>query len=616
MAHFTLGFGPDPIQTSRIIARADACLQSVLHVAPRISELCGVSVSLASENGFAPIVVERQHAFLIVKGTLIDMATEFGDACLQDVLDEFVSTGTIDFQHLQGAFAAVIWDAQRQRGIAFNDQTSQLNLYYVADPRGVFFTTTPVALAKAMSVGLSAEGICEFLARGCVCAPTTMFRGFKKLDLGEHVEFDHRSLQVATHWIPFAEPRAGESFQDATTHLADTVTNVVARHDHVAQGGTVLDLTGGYDSRTVVAAFSSSGKEPLVTVNGTAENVDVRIAKMIASELGWKLIHFDHRAVWNTDMSFQMRRECTFRGNGELEITRLYNGLLNTCPTLRQSCELVASGGGGEFLRYFPWGQEFFGIGRRRPANIDRIVRYRFLPSGIDPTWFTVDWRSGYLLRLHDHLRRFISTIPGSLTTQQLDAAHIWKMTSHFSMWVTAQNSLLPHTCPLMTSAVVDAAIATPWKHRLTSHFQRAIINTLDSKLASFPTAYGGAGAPPSLATLHLEARQIARRAHHLFDKVWKVAAPKSFRLSSTANPYDKVHVPFVHDELRQFLHPDSLYCKGLYDQAKLTQMVDAMPDDLMYGPLVRLATLEHLCRELGEHPDEQLFQQYTRDTG
>src|SRR3712207_6553742 len=76
---------------------------------------------------------------------------------------------------------------------------------------------------------------------------------------------------------------------------------------------------------------------------------------------------------------------------GELPFTEAYHHLLSR-PQLAQEFDLHLMGGGGELLRYFPWSQEFFGIGRRRLANVNRLLDYRFLDVSPPPSLFSQNW--------------------------------------------------------------------------------------------------------------------------------------------------------------------------------------------------------------------------------
>ena len=115
-----------------------------------------------------------------------------------------------------------------------------------------------------------------------------------------------------------------------------------------------------------------------------------------------------------------MCRELLYRTGGELPFTEVYQHLLSR-PRLAQDFGLHLMGGGGELLRYFPWGQEFFGVGRGRLANVERSLDYRFLDVAPPPLLFSRNFLPALRSPLGAHAGAICRDQPGARTTQQLD---------------------------------------------------------------------------------------------------------------------------------------------------------------------------------------------------
>src|SRR3712207_3077725 len=187
---------------------------------------------------------------------------------------------------------------------------------------------------------------------------------------------------------------------------------------------------------------------------------------------------------------------------------------------LAQDFNLSMQGSGGPLFRYFPWSQEFFGIGRRRLANADNVLKYRLLPHPPPPSLFSQDWLPTLRSRLKSRVERICREQPGTRTTQQLDAVHLWKQTGHSSLYMSAMYDWLPSVSPLLSAGVVKAGITMPWAMRLTSRLQRQMIYTLSPRAAEIVTAYGATAEPTSSKNVHLAALQSAKRAIHLVNKL------------------------------------------------------------------------------------------------
>ena len=159
-------------------------------------------------------------------------------------------------------------------------------------------------------------------------------------------------------------------------------------------------------------------------------HTDVQIAEEAASAVGLKMFLFDPATVWDTEINDALRRAFVWRTSGELRFTEIYHQYL-TRPVLSRDYRLHMIGSGGELLRYFPWSQEFLGIGRHRLANIQRTIQYRFLQSTNLQNLAPGNWLKWYQDRLASEIEDVCKEVSGADTTQQLDAVYVWKMTSH-----------------------------------------------------------------------------------------------------------------------------------------------------------------------------------------
>src|SRR3712207_8675288 len=82
-----------------------------------------------------------------------------------------------------------------------------LNLYYGEYDDGLYVATNAFSLARALGLGLNPHGVQELLARNALLAPTTMFAGLRRVDVGEHISYRDGSLAHGEHWNKY-EPEA------------------------------------------------------------------------------------------------------------------------------------------------------------------------------------------------------------------------------------------------------------------------------------------------------------------------------------------------------------------------------------------------------------------------
>lgn len=578
--------------------RADDVQSEVLH---------GASLLRTRSFGRMPQFYAREDGtgWIVVKGQIFDVRSETPVVDPNELLHHFHMEELAELNRYEGTFALAAWDAQKRQGWAVNDQASQLNLYYGKHDGGLYVATNAISLARALGLGLDPSGVQEFLARNVPLAPTTMFAGLRRLDIGEHVRYRAGTLSHGKHWHAYEQEVSYRSLREAADAAAAVVVDRVARHAASASP-VVSDLTGGLDSRLLGSAAHAADLKPAVTVNGPPDHQDVWIAQRVAETMQWDMKFFNTQSLWTVEITPDMRRELLYRTNGELRFTEVYHHLLSR-PHLAQDFNLHMLGSGGELFRYFPWSQEFFGIGRRRLANVDNVLRYRFLTDVPPSSLFTQNWLSTLRSRLKLRIEAICREQPGTRTTQQLDAVYIWKMTSHSSLYMSSVYNLLPSVAPLLSAGVLKALITMPWTMRLTSQLQRQTIYALSPRAANIMTAYGGTAEPTSLTNLHLAAWQSAKRGVHLAKKLDRVLLEGSFAKRQPSRvPVERVQIPFLTHEFRQLMVPEMMLSRALYTIEGLRGVLSGIDEQWQAHSslIVKLATIEALCRELSFEPE------------
>jgi hypothetical protein len=552
---------------------------------------------------------EDGAGWIVAKGQIFDVRSETPAVDLKELLHHFLADDMADLNRYEGTFAMAAWDARKRQGWLVNDQTSMLNLYYGEYEGGLYVSTNAISLARALGLGLDPCSVQEFLARNVLLAPTTMFAGLRRLNVGEHIRYRAGALSRGEHWYGYAQEASYRSLREAADSAASAVVDRVARYATSA-GPVLSDLTGGLDSRLLASAAHAAGLKPAVTVNGPPDHQDVKIAFQLADTMQWDMKYFDTQMFWRVEITPDMRRELLYRTNGELPLTRVYHHLLSR-PQLAKTFDLHLSGSGGELFRYFPWGQEFFGIGRRRLANVNNVLRYRFLTDVPPSSLFSQNWLPTFRRSLGSRIEEICRKQSRTRTTQQLDAVYIWKMTSHSSLYISSTYNWLPSVAPLLCAGVVKTLIAMPWAMRLTSRLQRQNIDLLAPRAARVITAYGGTAEPTSLDNLHLVALQSIYRGLHLakkLDSVLLKGVLTGRRLPNT--PVIRERMPFLTREFREFLAPETMLSRALYSPEGLRGILSGSDEDWQTRSslIIRLATVEQLCRELGFEPERDFL--------
>ena len=361
----------------------------------------------------------------------------------------------------------------------------------------------------------------------------------------------------------------------------------------------------------VVATCLNLDLDVALTANGPEADVDVQIAHKIAETIGRKLYYLDTSTMVPEDIGRDLQLRLLSQTNGELPFSEIYRHSL-TRPILAEQLDLHLTGSGSEIFRYYPWSQEFIGIGRRRLANVDRLLRYRYLPkSRLMTEIFSTNWFPDYKDRLHQQLLDLCMSMSNTLTTEQLDYLFTWKRTGNESAYRSSLHNFLATANPIITAGVFETATSLHWPLRLTSHLQRQIISELCPALSEGATGYGGLVSSASIKGLRAESKQATNRAQKLFGKLDKMLLGDGYRgvfvkpKSEQHSSQDRIPMTF-----RSLLQPGEMRSENSYNSDALASWFGGRSDSIaLSNELVeRMATVELLCQVLNFEPDEQFF--------
>lgn len=561
----------------------------------------GATLVLGSTNDMPPVFYTDDRGWIVLQGLIFNVDSNDPYVDAKALLNDILRNGARTLNRYEGAFSFLAWNKQDKSALVVSDQAATLRTFYGRADVGFYATTTPLPMAVSLRLELDPQGLREFFARGQVIAPTSIYRGMKCLEVGKHLLVQNGGIEPRRHWTPyqmFTDQNRKESAETLAEAAMDRTRRIARLRSPI-----LFDCTGGYDSRFGVASADGAGVDFALTVNGGDDSDDVIIGKKVAEALGREMIHYREGDVWTVPIDGEMRREMLYRTGGTLKFSEIYHHVL-TRPELAKKYKLHCGGGvATDIARYYPWGQEFFGIGKRQIANVGNALNYRFLQEGPPrDRLFRQQWYPTLRDELYFRIEAVCQMVPETLTTQQLDAVAIWKNTGHFSSYSSALSGWLP-TVPLASCAgTMDAALMMPWTFKATSHTLRRAIHIMSPKTASVVTQYGNNSAPVTASTLHREAYQLVKRLVHLASKIEKVKLKGAFSSKfPKKNGRSPRRIPYLTPEFRKILDPKEMFCRELFVAENLKSLLCAS-DDKIYANesmILKIATVEMLCREL-----------------
>lgn len=169
-------------------------------------------------------------------------------------------THGIDFvTGLNGNFVGSIRDERQDRLYLFTDRLGTRPLHLADTDHGLAFSTDvqSLPLVPSVNTGFDTDYVAEYFALKRVFGVKTPLEGVEKTQPGSvtTVSLSDGDVETERYWLPQYDPE-DESRSYFVRRLAATLRTAVA--DRIRSDGTYgLLLSGGSDSRLVLAAFSS-----------------------------------------------------------------------------------------------------------------------------------------------------------------------------------------------------------------------------------------------------------------------------------------------------------------------------------------------------------------------
>ena len=483
----------------------------------------------------------------------------------------------INWAALHGSFAVLI--AESDRVTLLTDRIGTLHVYRSDD--AAVFSTSFLAMAEALpKLAVDDDAFYDTVFHEAPHGGRTVFRQIRLVEAGRSVEItDRLTWRDAPALSP--GPIDGASLDIAADRCLAALETPFA--DYAAGFADRIDtaLSGGYDSRLILALLRHAGVAPLVHVYGKPQDDDVTTARRIAVGEGFPLAHTDKSGLDPVPVEafadIVERNLLAFDGAPN-------DGLFNNggdLATRRQRCasgELMLNGGGGEIFR------NFFYLPDRTMAAGDVVGAFY---SQYNPAICTDRFDDrGYRARLAALIADGVGAQHARLTRQQVELAYpLFRCRYWMGRNNSVNNRLGFAVTPFCTAAPIAVAATVPLALKNAGRLQARMIALADPKLAAYPSAYGFSFAGPPPARYRFKAaldrwRPMALRANAYRLRNRRPAAPPLY----LSEPYR-----------RAVLGPRFELVTRYIDPAKATDG----------RQLNRIASLEYLLRRLGGRLEE-----------
>jgi hypothetical protein len=441
------------------------------------------------EKGGPATFLDKGGDFAAVAGTLTCDGKMGAEA-----LEALLAMDSPDWGRIGGQFVALVHRAGRT--LLFTDYFGAFQLFHDRETR--LFSTSLLSAAYALPrLSFDPQGVYEFAFNVVPVGDDTVFAELKTLGPDRIVALgkDGASAEAATKPLPDAEAiPPGDRIEAHRDRLMAVISA------HVRQFGNNIHcpLSGGLDSRLVLAALRAAGASPHIYVYGGPDSADVRIARGIASAEGFALDWLDKEA-WAAPEPDEYP-ELVARN------FEIYDGLPNYGELFENGANafarearhrdgaLAISGGCGEIFR------NFFYLPDRRfsAAAVLRTFYARYAKGDVTQAF---DERA-FLRAMEDKILAALgragdrSPLPRGLIEQIYPRIRCRAL---FGREISIEARCGAYAMPFLDQHVVAEAMKLPLHSKNAGRFEAMLLHALDPALARLPSAYGHDFAgPPS----------------------------------------------------------------------------------------------------------------------
>lgn len=392
-----------------------------------------------------------------------------------------------DWSRLGGQFVVLVRRAGRT--LVFTDYFGAFQLFHDAEMR--LFSTSLLAAANALPrLSFDTQSVYEFAFNVVPIGNDTVFAELKTLGPGTVVELGEDGAILHQVAKPLPEAPVAMPLEERIQAHRERLAAVVRHHVEAFGGRVYCPLSGGLDSRLVLAALRAEGCRPRVYVYGGPDSGDVRIARAIAAAEGFKIEWRDkeaYREVEPDDFPEQVERNFQaydgLPNYGEL----FENGGNEAARRARhRGGALSASGGCGEVYRNF-----FFLPDRRfSAAAVARAFYARYATGDVTDAFDEAAFLRGIEDKILAALGRAgdRSRLPRALIEQVYPRVRCRAL---FGREISLEARYGAYLMPFLDHRVVAEAMILPLHLKNAGRFEAMLLDAIDPVLARRPSAYG-----------------------------------------------------------------------------------------------------------------------------
>jgi len=406
-----------------------------------------------------------------------------GEKALSALLRDFTIK---DYQptHYSGIFTVILRKNNR--------------LYLLTDPMGgnrvyqndrqSFWSSSFLAAATAVrKLSINEQALYEYAFQETTYGNETIFKEVTCLNSLKIFEITPDGLIAHDKKLTFDFQPSAAPLHDLVAQTIGMLRDTVRPVSEIFGDRISTALSGGYDSRLMLALLKDAGSTPGVYVYGPDDSPDVTVARTIANSEGFPLEHIN-KGNYPLPAAQEYARiiQDNFYALDGLPGEGIFDFGANMATRRKRSGQghMIFNGGGGEIFRnffYLPDGK--FAVNDLINSFYSRYTT-AFCQDGFN--------ENHYRAALHDKIKTAVGTETEKLNRQQVEYVY---PAFRLRYWTSRDNNnntrLGPYLTPFVSYNMIKQALTIPISLKNHGIFQAELIRAISPKLAAYDSDYG-----------------------------------------------------------------------------------------------------------------------------
>jgi hypothetical protein len=529
----------------------------------------GCAASFARQNGSGfPVIADRSTgSWVLASGTWFH-SSGYASGAESRLLRRYLEVEAVILaRELEGFFVLIFGDGRTREVVVVTDIVGSCHCFWRSFPGAIALAGSSMLLASLAEIKLDWVGCQEFLQTGIIYEDRTCYQDVRKLGPASVFRYSGGAEKEERYWQA-ADLNPETLRNGAAVHTLWDRTMHAVNDIHRIYDKPVCDLTGGYDSRALVAAFVGAQIPCATTVSGPPDSADVTISTSLAQMLHLRHLHNESLQQISVDRIWA----AVALTDGEYDSIE-YAGVLEIHQRLAEQFEISINGSFGEVARGYWWELLFPRIGARVRLDSRGLAQRRYAAQRCDSSIIPVEHR----LNLVDHFAAVIDRTNAGLfefpNTFQMDHAYLMmRMQRWQGRIASSTNQLWPCLSPFMFRSILETMLETQSLLRWRSLLIRKMLAEFAPRLAKYPLEHGFPAQPASWKNVY----QFAPLALHLGSKALvKCGLPGPAVAAGSHDRAVGLRLRLWRNEqFRELLRPASMKLSAWFDSLSLEEFL------------------------------------------